>query len=276
MRRFTPTIKLRLLCAFRAPTALLVVTAAIALIIGRATIASSRPSCPPVERPLLLVAAGRLALSVAGYRRGCKVARGGLDRHRRKFEGLALTLDLSNRSWSPRKDEFGAGAMLFDRFITRLEEIVCLARDSAESISGATTEIAVGNADLSARTGLQAASLQQTAANLEELRAAVRQDSESGDRANRLSTDAAGMVEDVHHAIQRLNATIDRMSADTALNSDITSLTERIAFQTHILALNVAVDPARAGEIGRDSPWWLAKFKIRTDAAQMRLARSRI
>jgi len=178
-------------------------------------------------------------------------SRGGLDRHRRKFEGLALTLDLSNRSSSPRKDEIGAGAMLFNRFITRLEEIVCLARDSADSISGATTEIAAGNADLSARTGLQAAPLQQTVASLEELRAAVRQDSESGDRANRLSTDAAGMVEDMHHAIQRLNATIDRMSADPALNSDITSLTEGVAFQTHILALNVAVDPTRAGKIGR-------------------------
>lgn len=63
------------------------------------------------------------------------------------------------------------GSLLFDVKAMRdsLAKVVRTVRDHSEAVATASTEIAQGNHDLSARTESQASTLQQTAANMEEV-----------------------------------------------------------------------------------------------------------
>jgi methyl-accepting chemotaxis protein len=71
--------------------------------------------------------------------------------------------DLSRRMTVESKDEVGALAEGFNRFVASLNTTIRKVRDSTETIATASSEIASGNLDLSARTEAQASSLEETA-----------------------------------------------------------------------------------------------------------------
>ncbi|WP_241299877.1 methyl-accepting chemotaxis protein [Burkholderia stabilis] len=124
-------------------------------------------------------------------------------------------------------------------------------RHASDAIHLGAGEIAGGNADLSARTGTQAASLEETAASMEELTATVRQNTDSARAASALA-DAA--LEATSHGGGVVDSVIDRMrgiAQSSGRIAEIISVIDGIAFQTNILALNAAVEAARAGEQGR-------------------------
>jgi methyl-accepting chemotaxis protein len=132
-----------------------------------------------------------------------------------------------------------------------LAHLVSKVRDGTDTITTASSEIAAGNFDLSARTEEQASSLEETAASMEELTSTVQQNTESvrhanglASRASEVATKAGAVVDDVVGTMGAINESAKRIA-------DITGVIDGIAFQTNILALNAAVEAARAGEQGR-------------------------
>ncbi|HOE40862.1 MAG TPA: methyl-accepting chemotaxis protein [Rhodoferax sp.] len=132
-----------------------------------------------------------------------------------------------------------------------LQTLVAQVRDSAAGIAIASTEIAQGDADLSARTESQASSLEQTAASMEELSTAVRQNADSARQANQLALTASTVAVQGGEVVARVVDTMKGINEASRKISDIISVIDGIAFQTNILALNAAVEAARAGEQGR-------------------------
>ncbi len=144
-------------------------------------------------------------------------------------------------------------SMMFSLARTRdsLRSLVSDVNQSAQSITGATGEIAAGNQDLSNRTEQQASSLQETAASMEQLASTVRHNADSAAEASNLANRASGVAAEGGAVVQQVVQTMDAISAQSRKISDITSVIDSIAFQTNILALNAAVEAARAGEQGR-------------------------
>ena len=122
---------------------------------------------------------------------------------------------------------------------------------ASEAVSTAADEIADGNADLSARTETQAASLEETASSMTQLTETVRGSADHAREANALAVSAATIADEGNELMQNMVGTIARISESSTKISEITSVIEGIAFQTNILALNAAVEAARAGEQGR-------------------------
>ncbi|MEO7107294.1 MAG: methyl-accepting chemotaxis protein, partial [Rhodoferax sp.] len=134
---------------------------------------------------------------------------------------------------------------------TGLVQVVHNVRQSSDAVSTASSEIAQGNLDLSARTESQASALQQTAASMEELSSNVNQNADSARTANQLAMSASSVAIQGGKVVGQVVDTMKGISESSRRIADIIQVIDGIAFQTNILALNAAVEAARAGEQGR-------------------------
>ncbi len=133
----------------------------------------------------------------------------------------------------------------------RMFGIVSDVRNGTTTVAATSSQISRDNEALSERTETQLNSLQDTAASMEELTAAVRQSADSAQQASALAltasqraTQGGALMADVVHTMGSI-----RDSSRSIV--EIISVIDGIAFQTNILALNAAVEAARAGEQGR-------------------------
>ncbi len=150
-----------------------------------------------------------------------------------------------------RGDELGSMINALADMQKALAGLVRQVRQSAESIEVASTEVAHGNADLSARTEQAASSLQQTASSMEQLTGTVSHSADSARQANQLASSAAQVAQRGGDVVTEVVATMGGITTSSRKIADIIGVIDGIAFQTNILALNAAVEAARAGEQGR-------------------------
>ena len=134
---------------------------------------------------------------------------------------------------------------------TELRRLVSQVRDSTLTITHASSEIAQGNYDLSARTEQQASALEETAASMEELSSTVRQNADNARQASVLAVNAAQVAQQGGSVVAEVVDTMKGINESSRRIADIIGVIDSIAFQTNILALNAAVEAARAGEQGR-------------------------
>ena len=159
--------------------------------------------------------------------------------------------DLSKEFETERKGEFGRLLAGMGEMEDMLTDLVTRIKESTDSITDASTQIAAGNTDLSQRTEEQAAALQETASSMGELTAMVRQNTERAHAANELAANASNIAQRGGTVVGEVVETMQAISASSKKVVDIIDVIEGIAFQTNILALNAAVEAARAGEQGR-------------------------
>jgi len=132
-----------------------------------------------------------------------------------------------------------------------LARMVRTVRGNAESVATASTQIAQGNQDLSARTENQASALQQTAASMEQLGSTVQQNAASARQAHQLAQEAADVAGSGGEIVSQVVDKMRGIEDGSRRMAEIIGVIDGIAFQTNILALNAAVEAARAGEQGR-------------------------
>ncbi len=173
----------------------------------------------------------------------------------RQAEAIAETIANMDLTGAPQatyaNDETGHLLRSLDAMRSALHRSLQQVRGVVDSISTASTQIAIGNQDLSARTEQTASSLQETASSMEELTSTVRQSADSAVQANQLAASAAQVAQRGGDVVAQVVNTMDEINASSKKISDIIGTIDGIAFQTNILALNAAVEAARAGEQGR-------------------------
>jgi methyl-accepting chemotaxis protein len=148
-------------------------------------------------------------------------------------------------------DEFAYMLSAVNRLDRKLVDVVATMRSSADTVSKVANELASGSEQLSERTRHQANSIQETATNMEQMTATVKQNADSAAQANRLVVDARQHAERGGSVVQRAVLAMQEVDASSKRIADIIGVIDVIAFQTNLLALNAAVEAARAGEHGR-------------------------
>lgn len=168
--------------------------------------------------------------------------------------GTALSR-LADSDLTPRLAGFPASYSAIERdfnlAVDRLSAALAAVRSSSDDIGTGASEITQASDHLSHRTEQQAASLEETAAAIQQITSTVRETADGTARANsavaetRAEAKASGAI--VRQAVEAMGG-IERASAEI---SEIITVIDGIAFQTNLLALNAGVEAARAGEAGK-------------------------
>jgi methyl-accepting chemotaxis protein len=159
--------------------------------------------------------------------------------------------DLVPSSAASGKDEISESINRFRVGIGALAVIIRGVRESAESISQATAEIAAGNNDLAERGSRIAGTVQKTSENMNSLAEKVSANLASARQATQLSSNALKVASSGELIVAQAMEKMTQITVSSRQIGEITEVINSIAFQTNILALNAAVEAARAGEQGR-------------------------
>ncbi|UTL82748.1 methyl-accepting chemotaxis protein [Pseudomonas putida] len=173
--------------------------------------------------------------------------------------------DLTRRLDVQRKDEFGELATSFNHFVERIHTSISevssatrLVHDLSEKVVNASNASIIGSEEQSMRTNSVAAAINQLGAATQEI---ARNAADASQHASGASEQANGGREVVEEAINAMTALSQRISesceqietlnASTDEIGKILDVIKGISQQTNLLALNAAIEAARAGEAGR-------------------------
>ncbi len=159
--------------------------------------------------------------------------------------------DLTQRIEVEGHDELSQMLHAMHEMQLALSGVVHSVSSAATAVAHNSGMIAGSNQDLSDRTARSAASLQNTAASVEQIASNLTGASELTRKAAGIASKARQSASAGGQVVSQVVATMDEINSSSRKIGDIIGVIDGIAFQTNILALNAAVEAARAGEHGR-------------------------
>lgn len=173
--------------------------------------------------------------------------------------------DLTRRLPVTSKDELGALAHSFNKFVEKIHEVV-------RQIVEVTHELAVYSEDMSAQahqsehamdrqrqeTAQVATAVHQMSAAAHEIAhsaqnaaIAAKETDDVGTTARNVVNGGIGSIHSLIEDVRMTSMSLDRLQGDAQSIVGVLDVIRSIAEQTNLLALNAAIEAARAGEAGR-------------------------
>ena len=173
--------------------------------------------------------------------------------------------DLTRASQVPSRDELGQIASDVNNARTALAKLITNAKAAAEEVASASRQVAAGSQQIAQATHAQSEAISSAAASVEELTVSVTHTADqthdandSAEEAGRMSDQGQGVANEasremvvIAKAVQEAARQIEGLNVRTEEISGIVQVIKDIADQTNLLALNAAIEAARAGEQGR-------------------------
>ena len=143
-------------------------------------------------------------------------------------------------------------AVAFGRMISKpLIRIASSLSDGAAQVHSAAGEVSQSSQSLAEGSSEQAAAIEETSASLEEMASMTKNNLDNARQTNQLATETHSTAVKGSNAVDQLNSVMDKLKTSSDETAKIIKTIDEIAFQTNLLALNAAVEAARAGEAGK-------------------------
>ncbi|QXI26761.1 methyl-accepting chemotaxis protein [Pseudomonas vanderleydeniana] len=173
--------------------------------------------------------------------------------------------DLTRRLHYDKKDELGQLAGWFNRFLDKLQPVIAEVKRSVQDARGTADQSSAIATQTSAGMEQQYRQVDQVATASHEMSATAQDVARSAAQAAQAARDADQATRQGLTVIDRTTTSIGHLAADMsdamgqveglAANSEkigsVLEVIRAIAEQTNLLALNAAIEAARAGEAGR-------------------------
>lgn len=173
--------------------------------------------------------------------------------------------DLTIKAPDGGDDEISVIGRSFNGVVSEMRQVVLRIQSASEQVESAAEELAASSLQVKEGTAAQSESASSTAAAVEEMTQSIETASSSAAEVRRVSHSSKSMTDG---GITNLHALVDRIRVveqnvagitdavkgfvDAAqIISAMTKQVQDIAEQTNLLALNAAIEAARAGEQGR-------------------------
>ena len=152
-----------------------------------------------------------------------------------------------------------------DHLVHALRAMMSEITRGASQVAGSARQIADTSAEVAQAAASETESTQAMAAAMEELTVSITHVSDNADETNRYASTAADLADQGERSVETVAANISTMAGSVANAAEkvrglsdnaeqvsrIASVIKDIAGQTNLLALNAAIEAARAGEQGR-------------------------
>ena len=173
--------------------------------------------------------------------------------------------DLTRRLVVESQDEFGMLGSAFNRFVERIHSSISEVASATEQVNEVALRVVSASNSSMLNSDEQASRTNSVAAAINELGAAAQEIARNAAQASHQASDARGLAEEGQQVVERSISSMQQLSKMLGTSSGhIESLNDKTvnigqilevitssSQQTNLLALNAAIEAARAGEAGR-------------------------
>lgn len=230
-----------------------------------ASIAAIERTANSIRNLALVVGSAVMLLGLSGAAFIIRSITQPLNRMRAAITEVERSGDFTRRIGLSTKDEVGVTAKAFDELMAALQqtlgqvlESVAKMSLSANSLSAASSQVAIGSSSQSESASAMAAAVEEMTVSincvsgsaskaLDISRQSGTLSSQGGDIINQAATEMSRIADAVRHT----SDTMEQVGHHSNQIFSIVQVIKDIAEQTNLLALNAAIEAARAGEEGR-------------------------